>query len=304
MRQLQTLIKRNSKMFFKDKGMFLTSLVTPMILLVLYVTFLAKAYKDMFVAFMPEGTDVALVNATVGSQLMTSLIAVSCVTVAFCSNLLMVQDKITGALSDFKMTPVKRTTLSLSYYISTVFITLIVALVGTILCLIYLAVVGWYMSFGDIMLILLDMFLLVMFGTALSSIINLFLKTEGQCAAVGTIVSAGYGFICGAYMPISQFGAGLRNCLTFLPGTHGTALIRNHTMNGVLKEMKSLGWPSDVTESIKDAMDANLYLFEHKIETWQMYLVLVGSIILLIGAYILISYLLGKKTSRKSRKNK
>ena len=36
------------------------------------------------------------------------------------------------------------------------------------------------------------------------------LTTQGQLSAVGTIVSAGYGFICGAYMPISNFDSGLQ----------------------------------------------------------------------------------------------
>ena len=36
------LIKRNIKLFFKDKGMFFTALITPGILLVLYATFLGK----------------------------------------------------------------------------------------------------------------------------------------------------------------------------------------------------------------------------------------------------------------------
>ena len=40
------LIKRNIKLFFKDKGMFFTSLITPLILLVLYATFLADVYRD------------------------------------------------------------------------------------------------------------------------------------------------------------------------------------------------------------------------------------------------------------------
>ena len=39
---LGALIRRNSKLYFKDKGMFFTSLITPMILLVLYVTFLSR----------------------------------------------------------------------------------------------------------------------------------------------------------------------------------------------------------------------------------------------------------------------
>ena len=36
---LGALIRRNCKLFFKDKGMFFTSLITPVILLVLYATF-------------------------------------------------------------------------------------------------------------------------------------------------------------------------------------------------------------------------------------------------------------------------
>ena len=42
------LIRRNVKLFFKDKGMFFTALITPMILLVLYITFLGHVYRDAF----------------------------------------------------------------------------------------------------------------------------------------------------------------------------------------------------------------------------------------------------------------
>ena len=45
---LGALIRRNSKLYFKDKGMFFTSLITPMILLVLYVTFLSRTYEGSF----------------------------------------------------------------------------------------------------------------------------------------------------------------------------------------------------------------------------------------------------------------
>ena len=45
---LWTLIKRNTKLYFKDKGMFFSSMITPVILLVLYVTFLKKVYDDSF----------------------------------------------------------------------------------------------------------------------------------------------------------------------------------------------------------------------------------------------------------------
>ena len=41
-------LKRNIKLFFKDKGVFFTSLITPLILLLLYVTFLGNVFKDTF----------------------------------------------------------------------------------------------------------------------------------------------------------------------------------------------------------------------------------------------------------------
>lgn len=48
MRTMGYLIKRNMKLFFKDKGMLISSLITPIILLVLYITFLGRVYKDIF----------------------------------------------------------------------------------------------------------------------------------------------------------------------------------------------------------------------------------------------------------------
>ena len=240
---LFSLVKRDCKLFFKDKGMFFTSLITPMILLVLYATFLAKVYKDSFASAIPEGftVDEALLNGTVGAQLVSSLLAVCCVTVAFCSNLLMVQDKISGARRDLTVTPVKSSTLAIGYFLSSAAATLIISLTALAVCLGYLSFVGWYMTAADVFLIILDVVLLVLFGTALSSLINFSLTTNGQGSAVGTIVSAGYGFICGAYMPISNFGEGLQKVLSFLPGTYGTSLLRNHAMRGVYAEMPQCG---------------------------------------------------------------
>ena len=126
MKTLLALIKRNIKLFFKDKVLFFTSLVTPIILLVLYSTFLAKIYKDVFAQNMPEGTSDSIINAAVGGQLLSSLLSVCCVTVAFCSNMLMVHDKVTGARRDLTISPVKRSTLAFAYYCSSLFSTLII----------------------------------------------------------------------------------------------------------------------------------------------------------------------------------
>ncbi len=299
MQAMKTLIKRNAKLFFKDKGTFFTSLITPIILLVLYVTFLGNVYRDSFLSSM-NGAPVSdeIVGGFVGAQLFSSLLAVSCVTVAFCSNMIMVQDKISGAYADLTIAPVKKSKLGFAYFISAEITTLIVAVVAAAASFIYLAVEGWYLSVSDVLFLFLDIFLLTTFGTLLSSVVNFFLSTQGQVSAVGSIVSAGYGFVCGAYMPISQFGEGLQTALSFLPGTYGTSLIRNHAMRGVFEEMKAQNLPEIAIEGIKDAFDCNLYFFDTKVELWVMYLILAASVVLLFAAYILINKLTEKKKNK------
>ena len=291
MKELRSLIKRDTKLFFKDKGMFFTSLITPVILLVLYATFLANVYRDSFTGAIPAAfpVDDGLIDGCVGGQLFSSLLAVSCITVAFCSNMLMVQDKVNGTRNDLTITPVKSWALAMGYYLSTLITTLIICYVAMGVCFIYIRFTGWYITASDVLMIMLDIFLLSLFGTALSSIINLFLSTQGQISAVGTVVSAGYGFICGAYMPISQFSEGLQKVLSFLPGTYGTSLLRNHALRGVFEEMEDVGFPDEVVETIKDSIDCNIYFFDEKVEVGVMYAILCVTVVALIGIYVLIN---------------
>lgn len=293
MSMVSALIKRNTKLFFKDKGMFFTSLITPAILLVLYATFLGGVYRDSFTASLPESLNLSesIVEGLVGGQLVSSILAVSCVTVAFCANFLIVQDKANGSINDLRISPVKPAALSMGYYIAALLSTLIICFAATAICLAYVAAVGWYMSVADVLCLLLDVLLLALFGTALSSIINFFLSTQGQISAVGTIISAGYGFICGAYMPIASFGSGLQKVISFLPGTYGTSLVRNHSLQGVLAEMQHQGIPAQVIESIKDSLDCNLYFFGSQVSVPGMYMILGITIAVLLAVYVLMNTL-------------
>jgi len=304
MKACGAMIKRNVSMFFKDKGTFFTSLITPIILLVLYATFLYNVYEDSFRGALPPEflVDDSLIKGLVGGLLLSSLLAVSTVTVPFCANLFMVQDRVTGAKADFSIAPVSPHSLALSYYIATVLNGLIISFVALTMGLVYLSVIGWYLSFADVLLLILDVTLLVLFGTALSSVVCYPLSSQGAMSAVGTIVSAGYGFLCGAYMPISSFSAGLRNTLAFLPGTHGTSLLRNHALSGVFEEMGAQGLPTAGLEALRDVSDCNLYLFDKLIEPWIMYTVVIAAVVLLVGVYVLLNILAARTKTKKKQK--
>lgn len=293
MKTLFILTKRNAKLFFKDKGMFLSSLITPVILLILYVSFLSNIYRESFVSALPSGFTLSesILDGVVAGQLASSILAVCCVTIAFCSNLLMIQDKVTGSVRDLTVTPVKRSVLAMGYFAASAAATLIVCLVTCGLCFLYTYSQGWYLSGADIALILLDVFLLTLFGTALSSCLHYFLTTQGQMSAVGTLVSACYGFICGAYMPMSNFSEGLRKVLSFLPGTYATSLLHNHWMRGALGEMGDSGVPEQVLDAIRDSIDCNIYFSGEAVSQGAMYIILIGSVVVVTAVYILINVL-------------
>lgn len=288
MKALFALINRNRKLFFKDKGMFFSSLMTPLILIVLYATFLANVYKKSFESALPEVMAVSesLINGTVAAQLMAALLAVSCVTVTFCVNLTMVQDRANGARKDFNVSPVKSPVIYMGYFFATVLNSLMVNGVAFVLCLVYVKSMGWYLSASDIVLLLLDILLLVLFGAVLSSIVCYPLKTQGQMSAVGTIVSAGYGFVCGAYMPISNFSEGLQKGMSYLPSTYGTSMLKNHMMRGIFEEMKTIGFPEEAVKGIADSLDCNPVFRGEVVSPVQMIIVMAATILILGLIYL------------------
>ena len=289
MKKFLNLTARNVKVFFSDKSMFFASLITPMILLILYVTFLGRVFhnsldQDALGVALPD----SVINAVVNGQILACLLAVCSVTVAFSSNLLMVNDKITGSTKDIDVSPVKSHTKSLAYFAATFISTIIINLVALVLCLIYIRTQNcWYYELNDVLLLFGDVVLLSFFGTALASVVNFGLKTQGQLSAVANIVSAGYGFICGAYMPISNFSALLRDSIMFLPSTYFMSLIKNHALTTPFQEMAKAEIPSQAIDAVKTALDYKISFFSHEVSLNMMYLITITSIFGLIIIFVL-----------------
>ncbi len=300
-KKLLSLIQRNIKCYFKDKMIFLVSLITPLILLLLFVTFLRNVYLNSIKDLIPDGYDISgrIIEGLAGSWLISSIIAVSSVTVAFCSNIVMVQDKLDGTLNDFKISPVKSYTLTLAYFISNFIVTLLVLLCVLVIGFVYIGAVGWYIPIGDGFMILADTVLCTLFGTLMSAVFLSFVRSQGALNGISTLISSVYGFIIGAYMPLSRFSSGLRTILCCLPGTYGVGILRNHFMNGYLDAIADCGVTEEAVLRIKDGFDGNLYVGSTQIPLWAMYVILLGTCLVLAAAFIALVLVRNGKTKLK-----
>ena len=290
-KKLFALVSRNIKCYFKDKFLFFVSLITPMILLVLFVTFLRSVYissfKSIFEGFgFTEGEDI--IEGLAGSWLLSSIMAVCSVTVAICSNAVMISDKIDGAINDLSVSPVKGTTVTLSYFVANFLVTLTVMVAVLIVGFVYLAIVGWYLTVGDVFLILLDVICCVLFGALLAGVVESFISSQGGLSAISTLVSSMYGFLCGAYMPLSQFDEGMRNVICCLPGTYSVGILRKHFMGGYVDKLGELGLIEEGQKALLDGFDGNLYVAGTEIPLWAMYVILLSTCAVLLVAYVLI----------------
>ena len=288
LRKMSYLTLRNIKLYFKDKMTFLVSLITPLILLVLFIAFLKSTYEDSILSII-QGFDLdqSLIDALTGWWLFSSVLATSCITIAFCSGM-MVIDKINRANIDFMVSPVKKSTLQLSYVLANLFSTFIITFVLLIVGLIYLACVGFYITFVDILLIVFGIIITSLFGTILANIIWTFTHSQGVVSGVCTLVSALYGFICGAYMPIRTMGQGMQYFVSLLPGTYATVLFRQGFLNSVLNRMRET-LPQGMINGIASGFDVKMSFFGHDVSTLALILVISISTIVLLGVFLFIN---------------
>ena len=295
LKKMNYLTFRNIKLYFKDKMTFLVSLITPLILLVLFIAFLNSTYEDSILSIIQDfDLDQSLIDAFTGGWLFSSVLATSCITVAFCSGM-MVIDKINRADIDFMVSPVKKSTLQLSYVLANLFSTFIITFVLLIIGLIYLACVGFYITFVDFLLIVFGIIITSLFGTILANIIWTFTHSQGVVSGVCTLVSALYGFICGAYMPINTMGLGMQYFVSLLPGTYATVLFRQGFLNNVLNRMGET-LPQEMINGIASGFDVKMSFFGHDVSTLALILVISISTIILLGVFLLINGL--KKRTR------
>ena len=244
MRGILGFIKRNVLLFFKDWQSILFSLLTSIIVLVLYLLFLKGTFVSAIQSAMEQYSGLASmvpqkdIDMFANLFLLSGILGSAMISVPFSCITVLVKDRANKVDYDILATPMKREQIIFAYFVSAV-------LTSTLLTDIILAVglIGIRMQ-GNMYLNasqVVKAFSIVALGSisasAIFMIIVLFFKTVSACEAFFGILSAASGFVIGAYIPISQFSNEVQTVCNLFPASQITIMLRNILLNGLLEHI-------------------------------------------------------------------
>ena len=298
MRGILGLIKRNLLLFFKDWQSILFSLLTSIIVLVLYLLFLKGTFVRAIQSAMEQYPGLASmivekdINMFANLLLLTGILGSAMISVPFSCITTLERDRANKVDYDILATPLKRGQIIFAYFVSAV-------LSSTLLTGIILAIglVGISLQ-GDTHLNgiqLVKAFAVVALGSisasAIFMIVVLFFKTVSACEAFFGILSAASGFVIGAYIPISQFSNGVQTVCNLFPASQITIMLRNILLKGFLEHINTSLAGVDqgmFVLSLKEYFSFQAKLFNGYLDMNKMLGYILGVILLCIVAQIMI----------------
>ena len=246
MRGILGFIKRNVLLFFKDWQSILFSLLTSIIVLVLYLLFL----KGTFVSAIQRAMEQYPGPASIVSQkdidmfanlfLLTGILGSAMISVPFSCITTLVRDRANKVDYDILATPLKRGQIIFAYFVSAVLSSTLLTDIILAVGLIGIRMQGnMYLNISQV----IKAFSIVALGSisasAIFMIIVLFFKTVSACEAFFGILSAASGFVIGAYISISQFSDGVQTVCNLFPASQITIMLRNILLNGLLEHINT-----------------------------------------------------------------
>ena len=298
MRGILGFIKRNVLLFFKDWQSILFSLLTSIIVLVLYLLFLKGTFVSAIQSAMEQYPGLASmvpqkdIDMFANLFLLSGILGSAMISVPFSCITVLVKDRANKVDYDILATPMKREQIILAYFISAVLTSILLNSIILAVGLIGIRMQGnMYLNASQV----IKAFSIVALGSisasAIFMIIVLFFKTVSACEAFFGILSAASGFVIGAYIPISQFSNEVQTVCNLFPASQITIMLRNILLNGLLEHINTSLQGVDqgmFVLSLKEYFTFQAKLFKGYLDMNKMLEYILGVILFCIVAQIMI----------------
>jgi multidrug/hemolysin transport system permease protein len=249
------LIKRNLKLFFRDRTSVFFSLLAVFIIIGLYVLFLGNMMVKNFKELLGDNA-----RFTIDSWVMAGLLSVTSITTTMGAFGTMVEDKTKKISKDFSSAPLKRSQLAGGYIMSSFIIGVIMSITALVVAEIYILTGGGKLITLVPLLKLFGVMMLSVFaGSSMVFFIASFFKSNNAFATASTIIGTLIGFLTGIYIPIGSLPSAVQTAIKIFPISHAGALFRQ-VMMAVPMSIAFKNAPVQAVTGFKQAMGVVFYV--------------------------------------------
>lgn len=272
---MKALLIRNLRVYFRDRASVFFSLLSVLIIFLLYTLFLGNVWAGSSSFTGAQG-----VRGLMDSWLMAGLLAVVSVTSTMGAFGIMVEDKSRKIIKDFYSSPLSRAGLTGGYILSAFIIGLIMSLITAVFALIYMFMRGGVLPSATALVKTLGLVAITtLSNTAIVFFLVSLIGSANAFTTASTLIGTLIGFLTGVYIPIGQLPLSVQTLIQMIPTSHAAALFRQVLMEEPLHITFS-GAPAETLTAFKDFLGARLTLGAHTFTVIEHILVLAAAAIL------------------------
>ncbi len=271
------MIKRNLKLYFRDKTAVFSSLMGVIIIIGLYLLFLGNFLSNGLQEIIPNKT-----RFIIDAWVMAGVISIASITTSMGAFGIMIQDKTKKIIYDFKVAPITRFGLVISYVISALIISFIMSIITLAFSEIYFLV-----NDGQIIGIvyMLKSLIWILFSVIVSStlvfMLTSFVESNTGFSTISSMIGSLIGFVTGIFIPIGNLPSSVQTVIKIFPLTHAATLMRQSLISGVTDL-------SNIPQEFKSFMGVNLEVNGNILTSTQhiIYMLISSVIFLMIAVWI------------------
>lgn len=288
-----TLMKRNLKLYTRDKTSLFFSFLSIGIIIALNMFFLQKMNVDGIVKELPQRR--AEAEIFIRGWVLAGIIITATATVPLSMLGIIIEDEEKMCMKSFITSPASRGNLMLGYVLAAIVTGFIMSTLTLGISELFINLSGGnILSFSELLTALGIISLNVFSNASLLFFIICFIKTTNSFSTFGTVFGTLIGFIQGIYLPIGMLPFQVQSILKFIPIFQGTAMMRTLLVNNSMNELMS-GVPESIVNDQSIYRGITVYAGSTQITAQMQSFILIGSGVLFMVLSILI---LMKKRSR------
>ena len=251
---MRTLLKRNIKIYFKDRVNMFFSLLSIFIIIGLYIVFLGNNWRNALMA------DLADADVLLYSWLAAGIVAVATITTTLGAFSVIIDDRIKKIDKGFYASPVKRKSIVTAYLLSAFVVGMIMSTITFVLFSLYILYIGGsLLSLVGYLQVLGVLVVSTLSGTAMVCFIASFIKSSSAFTSISTILGTLVGFLAGIYFPIGVLPESVQMVIRLFPPSYGGMLLRRILMENPI-ENSFYGIPTSYVEEFRETMGI-VYMF-------------------------------------------